>query len=120
MREPKIEWATEPAVCVVVASRGYPDAVETDKPIRGLEALRNQKDVIVFHAATARRDAETVTVGGRVLGLTAVGATLESAIARAYEAVELVSFEGMQYRRDIGQRALARLQTRAERGAPLA
>jgi phosphoribosylamine--glycine ligase len=119
MRDPKIEWAMEPAVCVVMASKGYPEAVETDKPIRGLEALRNQKDVLVFHAATTRRDGEIVTVGGRVLGLTAVGATLESAIARVYEAVERVSFEGMQFRRDIGQRALARLHSaKPERGAP--
>jgi phosphoribosylamine--glycine ligase len=109
MREPKIEWAMEPAVCVVMASKGYPDAVETEKPIRGLDCLKSQKDVLVFHAATARRDAQIVTVGGRVLGLTAIGATLEAAIARVYEAVELVAFEGMQFRRDIGQRALARL-----------
>jgi phosphoribosylamine--glycine ligase len=119
MGEPKIEWLTEPAVCVVMASRGYPDAVETEKPIQGLDELKNQRDLIVFHAATTKLDAEVVTVGGRVLGVTAVGATLEAALGRAYEAVKAISFEGMQYRRDIGQKALARLHaTKGERGAP--
>jgi phosphoribosylamine--glycine ligase len=105
----KVDWAMEPTVCVVVASRGYPDAVETGKPIHGLESLKGRKDVIVFHAATARRDAQTVTVGGRVLGITAMGANHEAAIEKAYEAIKAVSFEGMQYRQDIGRKALARL-----------
>jgi phosphoribosylamine---glycine ligase len=110
LREPKIEWATEPAVCVVLASQGYPDAIVTGKKIEGLERLTGQNDVIVFHAATALRDGAVVTVGGRVLGVTALGATHEGAIARAYEAVRALSFDGMQYRTDIGHKALARLQ----------
>jgi phosphoribosylamine--glycine ligase len=109
MRETKIEWAMEPAVCVVLASKGYPDAIETGKAIHGLEAARSKKDVMVFHAATGLREGEVVTVGGRVLGVTALGATHELAIERAYEAVAAISFEGMQYRKDIGRRALARL-----------
>ncbi|MBN2369104.1 MAG: phosphoribosylamine--glycine ligase [Vicinamibacteria bacterium] len=104
----KVEWAKEPSVCVVLASKGYPEAVETDKRIRGLDEIASHPDVIVFQAATARRDDRIVTVGGRVLGVTALGANLEAAIQRVYLAIEKVSFEGMHYRRDIGQKALAR------------
>jgi phosphoribosylamine--glycine ligase len=66
--------------------------------------------VVVYHAATRREGDEIKTVGGRVLGVTALGANLETAIKRAYEAVDHISFEGMHYRKDIGRRALARLQ----------
>jgi phosphoribosylamine--glycine ligase len=119
MREPKLEWATEPSACVVMASKGYPESSETQKAIRGLESLKGRKDVIVFHAATGRNGDEIVTVGGRVLGVTALGASLEAAIRHAYEAVDAISFDGMQYRRDIGRRALNRLQAgKAERPAP--
>jgi phosphoribosylamine--glycine ligase len=69
-------------------------------------------DVIVYHAATAAREGQVVTVGGRVLGVTALGANLDAAVQRAYEAVPKISFEGMQYRKDIGQKALARLHAR--------
>jgi len=107
--ETRIEWAKEPAVCVVVASRGYPDEPETGHPIHGLDAVKDWSDVVVYHAATKRDGDEIKTVGGRVLGVTALGANLDSAIARAYEAVSHISFEGMFYRKDIGHRALARL-----------
>jgi phosphoribosylamine--glycine ligase len=107
--ESKIEWAKEPAVCVVLASKGYPESSETGKPISGLGALEGQTDVFVYHAATAKQDDQVVTVGGRVLGVTALGANLDAAVARAYEAVGKISFEGMHYRKDIGQKALARL-----------
>ena len=113
MRDTKIDWTMEPTVCVVLASRGYPDAIETGKPIHGLESLKGLKDVIAFHAATARREGQTVTVGGRVLGITALGANHEAAIERAYEAIKSVSFEGMQYRQDIGHKAVARLRAAA-------
>jgi phosphoribosylamine--glycine ligase len=112
LKDAKIEWTKEPAVCVVVASRGYPDSVETGQEIRGLEGLAGESDVVVYHAATARQDGKLLTVGGRVLGLTALGANLDAAVARAYEAVGRVSFDGMQYRRDIGKRALARLHAK--------
>jgi phosphoribosylamine--glycine ligase len=108
--ETRIEWTKEPAVCVVLASRGYPDTPETGKVITGLDAVREFGDVIVYHAATKRENDEVRTVGGRVLGVTALGASLESAIARAYEAIGRVHFDGMTYRKDIGARALARLQ----------
>jgi phosphoribosylamine--glycine ligase len=107
--ETRIEWAKEPAVCVVVASRGYPDEPETGKPITGLESLKDWSDVVVYHAATKKEEGQVKTVGGRVLGVTALGANLEAAIARAYEAVDRIHFDGMFCRRDIGQRALARL-----------
>jgi phosphoribosylamine--glycine ligase len=112
LKETKIEWAKEAAVCVVLASRGYPDGVETGKPIRGLEEFEGSEDVVVYHAATDRRDGQVVTIGGRVLGVTALGASLDAAVQRAYEAVPRISFEGMQYRKDIGQKALARLHAR--------
>jgi phosphoribosylamine---glycine ligase len=109
IKNSKLEWSKEPAVCVVLASRGYPDNPETGKTIKGLEALQGERDVVVYHAATSKRDGDIVTIGGRVLGVTALGANLDAAVARAYEAVGKVSFEGMQYRKDIGRRALARL-----------
>jgi phosphoribosylamine--glycine ligase len=108
--ETRIEWAKEPSVCVVLASRGYPDTPETGHVVQGLGTLKDWNDVVVYHAATRREGDEVKTVGGRVLGVTALGANLESAMARAYEAVEHISFEGMFYRKDIGHRALARLQ----------
>jgi phosphoribosylamine--glycine ligase len=107
--ETRIEWVKEPAVCVVLASRGYPDTPETGKVVTGLDSLKEWGDVVVYHAATMREDGQVKTVGGRVLGVTALGANLESAIARAYEAIGRIHFDGMTYRRDIGARALARL-----------
>src|SRR5258707_8941384 len=109
LKETKIEWAKEPAVCVVLAARGYPDTPETGKVVRGLDKLSEDTDVVVYHAATAQNDNEVVTVGARVLGVTALGSNLDAAVARAYEAVGKLSFDGMFYRKDIGQRALARL-----------
>jgi len=109
LKETKIDWAKEPAACVVMASKGYPDEAETGKEIRGLDSLKGAPDVMVYHSATALRDGKVVTVGGRVLGVTALGANLDAAVQRAYEAVSKISFDGMQYRKDIGQKALARL-----------
>ena len=109
LKETKIDWAKEAAVCVVLAARGYPDSPETGHEIHGLGALEDDTDVMVFHAATNKRDDKVVTVGGRVLGVTALGASLDAAVQRAYQAVKKISFEGMHYRKDIGQKALARL-----------
>jgi phosphoribosylamine--glycine ligase len=109
LKETKIDWAKEPAACVVLAAKGYPDEAETGKEIRGLDSLKTAADVVVYHSATALRDGKVVTVGGRVLGVTALGANLDAAVLRAYEAVSKISFDGMQYRKDIGQKALARL-----------
>jgi phosphoribosylamine--glycine ligase len=109
LKETKIDWAKEAAVCVVLAARGYPDAPETGQEVHGLDALDGERDVMVFHAATANRDGKVVTVGGRVLGVTALGANLDAAAERAYESVKKISFDGMHYRTDIGQQARARL-----------
>ena len=105
----KIEWAKDPAVCVVLAAKGYPDEVVTGTEIRGLDDVQGESDIVVYHAATALRDGKTVTVGGRVLGVTALGCNLDAAITRAYDGVAKVNFDGMHYRRDIGKKALARL-----------
>ncbi|MGH9507644.1 MAG: phosphoribosylamine--glycine ligase [Terriglobales bacterium] len=110
-----LRWSPEPAACVVLASGGYPGAFATDLPIHGLEVASREPQVTVFHAGTALRDQHWVTRGGRVLGVTARAATLPAAIEQAYAAVEPIRFEGMQYRRDIGRRALAWVQDRAGR-----
>jgi len=107
----KIDWAKEPAVCIVLASEGYPDAPVTGRVVSGLDATKNLEGVVVFHAATAAKDGKVVTVGGRVLGVTAVGTNLDIAIQRAYEAAPKISFEGMHYRKDIGHKARARIHT---------
>lgn len=97
----RLEWEDRPAVCVVLAAGGYPGNYAKGAPIAGLEDV--DSDVLVFHAGTAAGPGgETVTAGGRVLGVTARGATHEEARARAYDNVRRISFEGMQYRRDIG------------------
>jgi phosphoribosylamine--glycine ligase len=96
------------AVCVVLASGGYPDAYRTGQPIEGLERLSGRKDVMVFHAGTREDQGRIVTAGGRVLGVTAIrkSGTLREAIDAAYSAVQLLSFEGMHARSDIGQKGL--------------
>ena len=89
-------WDPRPAVCVVLAAAGYPGAYATGKPIAGLDALAAQADpdVFVFHAGTRLENGQTVTSGGRVLGVTALGSDLAEARARAYEAAERITFEG--------------------------
>jgi phosphoribosylamine--glycine ligase len=94
------------AVGVVLAARGYPGPVETGQPIRGIDAAGALPDVVVFHAATRAKDGELVTAGGRVLTVVAQAATLAAARARAYGAAALIQFDGMQFRRDIGRKAL--------------
>jgi phosphoribosylamine---glycine ligase len=104
--EDKIEWDPRPAVCVVLASGGYPGRFQKGYVIEGLEAAARLPDVRVFHAGT-KLDGDTVrTDGGRVLGVTALGETLEEARQRAYEAVNLIRFADMHYRTDIGAKAL--------------
>ena len=97
------------AVCVVLASGGYPRAYQTGKPISGLEELAGQPDLVVFHAGTRRRaDGVFETAGGRVLGVTARGASVAQARERAYAAAERIRFEGRHLRHDIASRALGR------------
>lgn len=92
-------------VGVVLASGGYPDAYETGKPIEGLPEADAEDGVLVFHAGTALRDGQVVTAGGRVLTVVGSGADYRSAIARAYDGVRHIRFEGLHYRKDIGARA---------------
>jgi phosphoribosylamine--glycine ligase len=95
------------AVSVVLTAGGYPGSYQRGHPIEGVEEASRLKDVIVFHAGTARRNGQLVTNGGRVLNVTALGDSLQAAVERAYEAVGMIKFEGMHARRDIAARALA-------------
>ena len=104
--EVSLEWDERPAVCVVLASGGYPGSYEKGKKITGLAEAGAMKGVMVFHAGTAKDGEDIVTAGGRVLGVTAVGDTIAKAKALAYEAVDKISFEGMYCRRDIADKAI--------------
>ncbi|MGA2688226.1 MAG: phosphoribosylamine--glycine ligase, partial [Candidatus Korobacteraceae bacterium] len=104
-------WSSEPAVCVVMASGGYPGAFEAGKPITGVEEADRMYGVKLFHAGTSRRDGNYYTSGGRVLGVTARGKDLPDAVERAYDAVMKVRFDGMHYRKDIAARGLKHLRS---------
>jgi phosphoribosylamine--glycine ligase len=110
LAEANLVWSEDPAVSVVMASAGYPGDYPKGKVISGLEEA--QKDgAVVFHAGTAfNENNEIVTDGGRVLGVSARGKDIAQAIENAYLAVEKISFEGAQYRKDIGRKALKRLE----------
>jgi len=103
-------WSPEPAVCVVMASGGYPGAFEAGKLITGIGEADRMYGVKVFHAGTNRRDGSYYTSGGRVLGVTARGKDLPEAVERAYDAVMKVRFDGMHYRKDIAARGLKHLR----------
>jgi phosphoribosylamine--glycine ligase len=100
-----LEWDPRPAVCVVAASKGYPAKPETGRLITGLDEVARLPDVVVFHAGTRLEDDRVLTNGGRVLGVTALGETLDQARQNAYAALARVSFPGMHYRRDIAASA---------------
>ena len=103
----ELEWDDRPSVCVVMASEGYPDAYEKGKVIRGLDDAAKLEDVKVFHAGTTHNaDGEIVTNGGRVLGVTALGASVSNAKQRAYEAVKCIRWDGAWCRKDISDKAV--------------
>ena len=102
----EFQWSADASCCVVVASGGYPGTFLGGKKISGLDRAAQLENVKVFHAGTTRRDGDIYSSGGRVLGVTARATRLEDAIAKAYEAVGLIQFEDMHYRKDIGARAL--------------
>jgi phosphoribosylamine--glycine ligase len=105
LSEIELEWDDRPAACVVLASGGYPGDYETGRVIAGLDQV--PPEIMVFHAGTRMSDSGSlVTAGGRVLGITALGDTIGSAVRGAYQGVDRVSFEGMHFRRDIAHRAL--------------
>jgi phosphoribosylamine--glycine ligase len=108
LSEVDIQWRPDSSVCVVLASGGYPGKYEKGKIIRGLESTKGEKDVYVFHAGTAFENGNVVTSGGRVLGVTGLGADVGAARDKVYGAIEKISFEGMHYRKDIAERALKR------------
>jgi len=99
-------WSSDSAVCVVMASGGYPGAFEAGKKIIGLEEAAKMEGVKVFHAATSQRDGSFYTSGGRVLGVTTRATQLADAVQRAYRATSTIGFEGAHYRTDIAARAL--------------
>lgn len=104
LRDVKVEWTSNSSACVVMASQGYPGQYNVGTPIKGLDEAASLADVTIFHAGTKRSQAgELVTAGGRVLGVTASGGTLKSALEKCYSAVARIKWEGMQYRRDIGK-----------------
>jgi phosphoribosylamine---glycine ligase len=104
--EGNFKWSADASVCVVMASGGYPGTFEVGKKITGLEDAAAVEGVKVFHAGTSKRGGAFYTAGGRVLGVSARGADLETAVSRAYEACEKVRFDGAHYRRDIAARAV--------------
>lgn len=103
-----VAWSDKAAVCVVMASGGYPESYETGKAIIGLAEAGAQENTVVFHAGTKKAGNDIVTAGGRVLGVTAVDDNIRAARDRAYAAVENIKFDGAFYRKDIAWRALKR------------
>ncbi|MGD9019608.1 MAG: phosphoribosylamine--glycine ligase [Desulfuromonadales bacterium] len=103
-----IEWHDKAAVCVVMASGGYPAAYDKGFEISGLDAVLAMDDVYVFHAGTSLRDSKIVNAGGRVLGVTGLGTTVAEAIECAYSAVDRIDWQGVHFRKDIGRKALNR------------
>ena len=108
LNKAEVAWYNKAAVCVVMASGGYPESYEKGKEITGLAAAEEDKDVVVFHAGTKEAEGKIVTSGGRVLGVTALDSSIRAARDRAYAAVEKIAFEKNFYRKDIAWRALKR------------
>ncbi len=103
LSEVPVEFSDGAAACVIMASGGYPQKYQTGFEIHGLDAMGQAPGVTVYHAGTRLEDGKFLTAGGRVLGVTAVGANLDEALAKSYAAAEKISFEGVHYRRDIGK-----------------
>ncbi|MGA3082495.1 MAG: phosphoribosylamine--glycine ligase [Terracidiphilus sp.] len=108
LAETELRWSPGASACVVASSCGYPGSYKTGFPITGLDAAARVPGVQVFHSGSSRQEGQVLTGGGRVLGVTAAAPSLEEALARAYEAMALIHFDGMYFRGDIGHRALRR------------
>ncbi len=106
LAETELRWSPGASACVVASSAGYPGSYKTGLPISGLDDAARIPGVEVFHSGSSVEDGQVLTGGGRVLGVTASAPSLEEALARAYQAMALIHFDGMYYRRDIGHRAL--------------
>jgi phosphoribosylamine---glycine ligase len=102
----ELSWEDRPAVCVVMASGGYPGKYRKGDVISGFGDANSMDDIVVFHAGTSEVNGDVVTSGGRVLGVTALGDTMKSAIDKSYKAVAKIDWDGVQYRKDIGHKAL--------------
>jgi len=103
-----IEWEKKASICIVLASGGYPGDYKKGYVVNGLSDAAEMKDITVFHSGTSSAECNIVTSGGRVLGIVALGDTVKDAIDKGYEAVGKISFKDMQYRKDIGKKALNR------------
>jgi len=101
----QLEWKKESSVCVVMAAQGYPGSYKKGQPIFGLKDANALPGIVVFHAGTKEKNGEVLTHGGRVLGVTAIGVDTSTAITRAYEAVNQIQWQGVQFRKDIGSKA---------------
>ena len=101
--EKEVKWSEKSAGCVILTSGGYPGKYETGKLISGLEEVENLENIVVFHAGTKFMDGQIVTNGGRVLNVCSTGSNLAEAMDNIYEAISLINFEGMHYRKDIGK-----------------
>jgi phosphoribosylamine--glycine ligase len=106
LKDVRVSWKSDTSICVVLASEGYPGPYTKGKVIEGLDAFKNDDNVVVFHAGTDLNNGEVVTSGGRVLGVTALGNSIKAAQDNVYEAVKKIRFEGMQYRKDIADKAI--------------
>jgi phosphoribosylamine--glycine ligase len=102
----QVEWDPRPAVCVVMASKGYPRSYKKGAAISGLDEAGEVPDTVVFHAGTRKSGDKILTDGGRVLGVTSLGETVSEAITRAYRAVGCINWKGLHYRKDIGLKAM--------------
>jgi phosphoribosylamine--glycine ligase len=108
LAETELRWTSGASACVVASSAGYPGSYKTGFPITGLDAAARIPAVEIFHSGSVQSGNQLLTNGGRVLGVTAAAPTLEEALARAYQAMAEIQFEGIYYRHDIGHRALRR------------
>ena len=106
LNEIDVTWKEGASICVVLASKGYPGPYKKGDAIKGLDEFKHSKNVVVFHAGTSFSNGEVVTSGGRVLGVAALGDDIKSAQVNAYKAIEKINFDGMQVRKDIGNKAI--------------
>ena len=118
LKEVELSWDERKCVCVVLASGGYPNSYEKGKVISGLENIKSEEGIFVFHAGTSfnnpNEKKQIVTSGGRVLGVTALGSDIKETIVRVYENIKKITFEGMYFRKDIAQRAVQQSEDTSE------
>jgi phosphoribosylamine--glycine ligase len=103
----EVKWKKEFAICVILASKGYPGSYNKGEVIEGLNDVKQDEHTLIFHAGTEKKDGKLVTSGGRVLGVTALAPSFPDAILKVYKTVELIKFNGMHYRKDIGRKTSA-------------